>query len=145
LANRDNPYKGRRFEDAARNYFNQRGLRLERIFPIDVGVNNIRKPHRFDLGSSRPPILVECKAHTWTAGGNAPSAKLSVWNEAMYYFHAAPSEYRKIFFVLKSVRTGITLAEHYIGRFEHLIPEGVEIWEFDPNTDDAACIYEGKT
>ena len=131
-------------QETAKKYFNQRGLRLQRNFPIAVGVNNRRKPHNFDLGSSSPPILVECKAHIWTSGGNVPSAKLSVWNEAMYYFHAAPSDYRKIFFVLKSVRNGSTLTEHYISRFEHLIPEGVEIWEFDPNTENATCVYGEK-
>ena len=27
-----------------------------------------------------------------------PSAKMTVWNEAMYYFHIAPKQYRKIMF-----------------------------------------------
>jgi hypothetical protein len=87
------------------------------------------------------PILVECKAHTWTAGGNTPSAKLSGWNEAMYYFLAAPPKYRKVLFVLKSLSNNMSLGEHYIRRFEHLIPEGEAIWEFDPNIENATCIY----
>jgi hypothetical protein len=37
-------------------------------------------------------------------GGNMTSAKMTVWNEAMYYFHVAPSSYRKIFFILKHYR-----------------------------------------
>jgi hypothetical protein len=105
----------------------------------------MKKPHKFDLGSEVPPVLVECKAHTWTEGGNSPSAKLSVWNEAMYYFVAAPTHFRKILFVLKSVRGNQTLAQYYIGRYEHLISAGVEIWEFDREREEAECIYGVKT
>ena len=52
---------------------------------------------------------------------------MSVWNEAMYYFLAAPSLFRKKLFVLKSVRNGETLAQYYIKGYAHLIPFGVEI------------------
>lgn len=63
---------------------------------------------------------------------NSPSAKLTVWNEAMYYFHLAPPEFRKIMFVLKHLRYGAeSLAEYYIRRYSHLIPQDVELWEFD--------------
>jgi hypothetical protein len=39
-----------------------------------------KKIRNFDLGSSTPAILVECKSHTWTQSGNIPSARLTVWN-----------------------------------------------------------------
>lgn len=93
----------------------------------------MKKPHRFDFGSNDPPVLVECKCHRWTTGGNAPSAKLTVWNEAMYYFAIAPDGYRRIFFVLHdySPSRRQTLAEHYLSRYRHLVPEGVEFWEYD--------------
>jgi hypothetical protein len=91
--------------------------------------------HRFDLGSENPPVLVECKSHTWTQGGNMPSAKMTVWNEAMYYFHVAPAIYRKIFFVLKHSRREQSLASYYLKTHGHLVPEGVELWEFDLETD----------
>jgi len=141
MANRDNPLKGAKFEKLAKGFFQQLGLRLEHGFTVDVGISSLKKPHQFDLGSDKPPVLVECKAHTWTEGGNPPSAKLSVWNEAMYYFVAAPSHFRKILFVLKSTRKGETLAQHYIRRFEHLIPDGVELWEFDPKNQQVRCLY----
>ncbi|HEX9921026.1 MAG TPA: hypothetical protein VGD99_00035 [Anaerolineae bacterium] len=144
MTNRDNPHIGSRFEQQAQRFFSQSGLQLERNFPIDVGVTDMKKPHKFDLGSEVPPVLVECKAHTWTEGGNSPSAKLSVWNEAMYYFAAAPTHFRKILFVLKGVRGNKTLAQYYIGRYEHLIPAGVEIWEFDREREEAECIYGVK-
>jgi len=91
------------------------------------------KLRKFDLGSHQQKILVECKNHNWTAGGNIPSAKMSVWNEAMYYFHAAPPDYKKLLFVplRRRPRTGQSLAEYYIATYKHLIPRGVEIWEYD--------------
>jgi hypothetical protein len=89
-------------------------------------VGEKKKHHRFDLGASAPAALVECKSHTWTQSGNMPSAKLTVWNEAMYYFHIAPKHYRKIFFMLKHLRCEISLATYYLAKYEHLIPEDVE-------------------
>jgi len=144
LANKDNPYKGARFEEQAKQYFAGQGLHLERGFLVDIGVSVQKKRHKFDLGSEKPPTLVECKAHKWTEGGNSPSAKMSVWNEARYYFVTAPSHFRKILFVLKSTCKDKTLASYYIQRFEHLIPEDVELWEFDATTDQAACVYGNK-
>ena len=51
----------------------------------------------------------------------------------MYFFHIAPPEYRKIMFVLRdySDKRRETLAQYYIRNFSHLIPDDVEIWEFD--------------
>ena len=84
------------------------------------------------LDPRRKKIVVECKSHKWTEGANVPSAKMTVWNEAMYYFHLVPNDYRKIFFCLKdySEKRGLTLAEYYIKTYKHLIPPGVEIWEY---------------
>jgi hypothetical protein len=98
-----------------------------------VGIGTEKKHHRFDLGCSEQKILVECKSHRWTTGNNVPSAKITIWNEAMYYFHTAPIDYRKIMFILKDVnnKSGETLAEYYLRRYSHLIPTGVEFWEYD--------------
>ncbi|MDP1171867.1 hypothetical protein Q6304_29435, partial [Klebsiella pneumoniae] len=60
-----------------------------------------------------------------------PSAKITVWNEAMYYFHLAPADFRKIMFVLKHYRREMSLASYYLQTHAHMVPEGVEIWEFD--------------
>jgi len=122
---------GRAFEALVQDYFMRLGIQLKVNLPVPVGVGDTKKLHRFDLGSEDPPILVECKSHTWTTGGNMPSAKMTVWNEAMYYFHVAPSAYRKILFVLKHERKGQSLGGYYILTHGHLIPEGVEIWELD--------------
>ena len=73
-------------------------------FAVEVGLTD-KKKHCFDLGSANPKIIVECKSHKWTAGANVPSAKMTVWNEAMYYFHLAPKAFRKILFVLHDRRS----------------------------------------
>ena len=122
---------GRDFEDLALNFFYARGVALYGRFPVAVGVAQRKKMHRFDLGSEDPPVIVECKSHTWTLSGKLPSAKLTVWNEAMYYFHIAPRRYRKILFVLKHLRDDVSLASYYLRAFGHLVPDDVELWEFD--------------
>jgi len=53
----------------------------------------------------------------------------------MYYFHVAPKQYRKIMFVLKHRRAGISLASYYLRTYGHLVPDGVEFWEFDPDAN----------
>jgi len=97
-----------------------------------------KKLHCFDLGTTKEKILVECKSHTWTAGAKVPSAKMTVWNEAMYYFHLAPLDYRKILFVLHDRRKkeGESLLTYYKRTYSHMIPEGVEFLEWDAVTGD---------
>lgn len=127
------------FEEKARLYFESSGIRLNRGFSVSVGLGTKSKPHKFDFGSKHPPILIECKSHKWTAGDNVPSAKITVWNESMYLFHLAPAEFRKILFVLRdySERRCETLAEYYVRSYGHLIPEGVEIIEYQEESGTA--------
>lgn len=125
-----NAHVGNDFEELVREHFSKAGLTLVRGFKVPVGVGETKKPRTFDWGSDQPPILIECKSHAWTVGGNTPSAKMTVWNEAMYYFYLAPKTYRKLLFTLKSMKQETSLASHYIKCYGHLIPPGVEIWEF---------------
>jgi hypothetical protein len=126
-----NTHAGDDFEGAAHDFFAKQGIVLTKNFFVPVGVGDSKKAHRFDLGSEKPPVLVECKSHTRTQGGNMPSAKMTVWNEAMYYFHVASASYRKIFFVLKHYRREQSLAAYYLKTLGHLVPAGVELWEYD--------------
>jgi hypothetical protein len=126
-----NANAGNDFEEVARQFFGVQGIDLTRDFRVSVGVGDNKKQRKFDLGSASPPILVECKSHTWTQSGNVPSAKITVWNEAMYYFHVAPKEFRKILFVLKHRRRDVSLASYYLANYGHLVPDSVEIWEHD--------------
>ncbi len=133
-----NAQVGSDFEIAIQQFFTKQGLRLEPRIAVSIGINGL-KPHNFDLGSESEKVLVECKAHKWTESGNTPSAKLTVWNEAMFFFFATPSDYRKILFVIKDFnpKKNETLAGYYIRTNNHLIPSDVEIWEFDEVKDTA--------
>lgn len=135
-----NSQVGREFEKLACEYFCKvEGIALTRNFQIELGVDTKKKVRRFDLGSNNPPILVECKSHRWTETGNMPAAKITVWNEAMFYFLLAPRTYRKVLFVLKDTnpRDSETLAEYYVKHNSHLIPPSVAIIEFDEATQSA--------
>ncbi|MFW6016090.1 MAG: hypothetical protein ACOCRK_06600 [bacterium] len=139
-----NAHVGTSFEDVAQKYFKTQGLYLKSPLTLHIGVNDVTKPHSFDLGDNKNRIIVECKSHKWTTGGNVPSAKLTVWNEAMYYFLLAPNNYRKIFFILKdvSLKRNETLGQYYIRRYNHLIPESVEILEYDTEINNIKVLLK---
>lgn len=139
IGSKSNSQVGKEFENSAREFFDSQGIPLEPNLPISIGIELLKKSHSFDLVNEEMKILVECKSHRWTSGGNVPSAKLTVWNEAMYYFVAAPTGYRCIMFVLRdfSTKHGETLAQYYLRTYPHLIPRGVEFWEYDEGTRHA--------
>ena len=132
-----NSHVGAAFEQVAMKYFAKQQITLSRNFAVEVGLSK-KKKHRFDLGASGPKIIIECKSHRWTAGANVPSAKMTVWNEAMYYFHLAPKEFRKVLFVLhdRKSKEGESLLSYYKRTYFHLIPEEVEFLEWDELTGD---------
>lgn len=137
-----NAHVGREFERTTKNYFTTTGLQLHKNIELPIGIDSKKKNHSFDLGNTKDKVIVECKSHRWTQGDNVPSAKMTVWNEAMYYFLVAPADYRKIFFVLKdySHKRNETLAQYYLRAYAHLIPKGVEIWEYNPDTNGTTQI-----
>ena len=128
-----NSQVGRTFEKRARKVLAEHGLRLESDHRVPCGLDTVRKSHAFDLGSENPKVIVECKSHTWTSGGNVPSAKMKNWAEAMFYFHMAPPDYRKIFFVERRVRRGSneSLLTYFLRTQAHMIPRNVEFLELD--------------
>lgn len=142
-----NSHVGRDFESAAMEALAAQGISVQKNYAVEVGVGERKKQHSFDLGSDDPPVLVECKSHRWTSGSNVPSAKLTVWNEAMYYFYCSPEHFRKILFVLHDKRSGSgeTLSRYYIRCYGHLIPEDVEIWEFDPDSSECIVVHSGAS
>ncbi len=142
VGSRSNAQVGRDFELVAQRFFALQGVHLQLSHVVEIGIGSTKKPHAFDLGCSSQKWLVECKSHRWTAGHNIPSAKLTVWNEAMYYFHAAPHDYRKALFTLRDLRrgTGESLTRYYLRTYGHLVPAGVEFWEYDESTDIAVRV-----
>jgi hypothetical protein len=139
IGSTSNAQVGREFETSVNKFLARQGLKLSKNYKVPIGVEKNKKLHAFDLGSDNPRIIVECKSHKWTAGNNTPSAKMTVWNEAMYFFAIVPDDYQKLFFVLRdySENRKQTLAEYYIRTYEHLIPADVDIWEYDSRTDNA--------
>jgi len=137
IASISNSHVGADFESVAREYFARQGIELSPRFQVEIGLAH-KKTHCFDLGASKPKIIVECKSHRWTSGANVPSAKMTVWNEAMYYFHLAPRDFRKILFVLHDERdsNGESLLNYYKRTYFHLIPGRVEFLEWDERTGD---------
>lgn len=127
-----NAHAGRDFEELCSAFFKSAGLNLIAGFGVAIGYS-VKKIHKFDFGSKKPAVLMECRSNTWTEGGKSPSAKLRGINETMLHFHLAPKRYRKILVMQKNIhpKRGITLAAHYLSIQSHLIPNGVEIWEFD--------------
>ena len=68
-----------------------------------------QKQHKFDLGCRNEKVIIECKSHTWTESGNVPSAKITVWDQAMLYFFLAPRSFRKIFAVKRDINPNPSL------------------------------------
>ncbi len=139
-----NAHVGKAFEQTIKKFFeNQENIKLINNYELQIGVGNKKKPHKFDFGACKNKIIIECKSHTWRGKGDIPSSKITIWNEAMYYFHLAPNDYRKIFFCLKdySKKKGITLAKYYIKTRSHLIPLRVEVWEYCEETKTAHKLY----
>ena len=146
LGSPSNTHVGRAFERQAKKYFADQGIELLFNFTLSIGIATKKKNRQFDLGSSSHSIIVECKSHKWTSGGNVPSAKMTVWNEAMYYFHLAPPEYRKILFVLHdySETKDMTLAEYYVRTNGHLVPKDVEIFEYNEKSKTVSIVELAK-
>ena len=140
---KSNSYVGSGFEALAKRWFLGKGIPLDDQFPMQIG-RGMEQTHNFDLGSENHHIIVECKSHTWTEGGNVPSAKMKAWNEAMYYFHLAPEWYQKVFFVKRSIRsqTGQSLLDYYLKTFRHLTPPDVHFIEYDEDLEKSFG-YEG--
>ena len=136
-----NSQVGANFENIAFEYFkNKENIILQKNFELNIGIEH-KKKHKFDFGNEN--IIVECKSHTWTNGNNVPSAKISVWNEAMFYFNLVSKKYKKIFFVLMdySQKRCKTLLQYYFESYYHFIPKDVIFYEYFPN--DKHCeIYD---
>ena len=119
---------GNEFENIVLEYFYNEGIYLKKNYALNIGLE-YKKTHKFDLGNET--TMIECKTMKWYENGKSPGAKLKNWNEAMYYFHLAPNEYKKIFFVEMdfSQKYCKTLLEYYIELNYNLIPEDVIFYD----------------
>jgi hypothetical protein len=86
-----NAEKGRDFESFAVQILGQHfGVRFHIGYPATIGSPS--KQHKFDLVSHDLKYVGECKNYSWTASGNAPSAKIGQTNEAVFYLQHLPAE-----------------------------------------------------
>ena len=63
-----NTQVGNDFESLVAELLSSEFPNLTKNFTVDIGIKT-KKPHKFDLGSYEPKVIIECKAHTWTESG----------------------------------------------------------------------------
>lgn len=123
---------------AAKKHFSIQGIKLTNRLAVELGVGPVKKSRNFNLGSDPLSMLVFCRANRWGQGKKKgiPS-KMTGINACMYLFLLAGPGYRKVMFMLRDYDEdkNRTIAEYYIDTYMHLIPEDVEIWEYDPETE----------
>ena len=128
-----NKERGEAFEKRVQDYFAQKGIPLARHPKVKIGFSQGScKEHEFDLGNEN--ILVECKTSTWTESGNVPSAKITEWDAAMYYFvlaHEAGNKHQGYFAVSRdfSESRNMTLLDYYLLHNAACVPPYVTLIE----------------
>jgi hypothetical protein len=89
-----NVSRGAAFSTKANRVFSRDlGFALDVEVPLDIG--DTPKPHRFDLANRASRVAIECKAYTWTASGNVPSAKIAAAREALLFLQWLPAAWTK--------------------------------------------------
>jgi hypothetical protein len=92
------------------------GRKFELEVPITVG----NRTHLYDTATAEQDIVCECKAFTWTASGNVPSAKIFTLREATAHLRALPEGTTRYLIMKRSPhpKRGELLAD-YFARFRH--------------------------
>jgi hypothetical protein len=123
-----NTAAGRAFQERVGRILGQR-FGEEFILEKELPLGTPPKPHRFDLVSRSGSVVCECKAYTWTAGGNVPSAKITTLREAAAYLTQAPVESTKVLAIARSVRPEQeeTLGEYFVRLNAGLLAEIVVV------------------
>ncbi len=133
--NSENPKVGKDFENRTLEWAK---LHFDCDFDLEkpVEIGNPPKPHKFDLVSKDESIVIECKCHTWTEGGNVPSAKLAILDEAILYMRSISHPAKKIIAMRMawSEKRKMTLAEYFCEKKGHLLGD-IAVWELDDHGD----------
>lgn len=122
--NRTNVSRGVAFSSEAKRVLSRDlGIELDEEVPLSIG--DPPKAHRFDLASRDGRVAVECKAYTWTASGNVPSAKITTTREALLYLQWLPAAWSKAIAMMRSTRSKNpeSLAEYFVRLNRHLLGE----------------------
>ena len=120
-----NVQRGNLFESDVASALKSFGWHLQPT--VGIGIGRPPKPHRFDLADVNTKVAVECKAFTWTATGNMPSAKITTAREALLYLQWLPDDWTKILAMSRSLRSGYSesLAEYFVRLNDHLLGDVV--------------------
>jgi hypothetical protein len=92
---------------------------------------------RFDLGSENPPGPGRMQIAYVDTRRQYAEREDDSFGTRRCIFHVALELYRKIFFVLKHFRKEQSLAAYYLKTHGHLVPPGVELWEYDLESSSA--------
>ena len=135
-----NTERGRAFQNVCRHALEQVvGREFDLEVPFDLG--GIR-PHSFDLASRERDIIAECKAFSFTATGNNPSAKITTLREAAMYLRSIKGDVTRVLMLKHDPhpKRGETLG-HYFVRLNahHLGP--VVVLELPESGGTLDCIY----
>jgi len=141
--NSENPKIGKEFEKVVKEWAElYYDCEFEPENPVEIG--NPPKPHKFDLVSKDESIVIECKCYTWTEGGNVPSAKLAMLDEAILYLRSISFPTNKIIAMRYSwnEKKQKSLATYFCEKKGHLLGD-ISVWELD-DYGDFRLICEGK-
>lgn len=139
-----NTQAGKDFENKIYTFLANHKLFLDKQKKVVIGIN-AKREHAFDFGNDS--ILVECKSQIWTESGNAPSAKIKNWSDAMFSFYLSPKRYKKLFFVEMSYNQKYckTLLEYFIEHYFYLIPSDVILIDYyTENKNYEVYAYDDK-
>lgn len=132
--NRDNPRRGREFQELSASVLGEHwGATFDLDVPFPIG--SPPKQHRFSLVSTDRRYVGEAKNFSWTASGNMPSAKMAFVNQAVFYLSYLPRDLIRFVVMRRDVRpkSGESLADYYYRTYRHLL-SGVAIVEVDAAT-----------
>jgi hypothetical protein len=100
------------------------------------------KFHSFDLATRERDIVAECKAFTFTATGNNPSAKITTLREAAMYLRYIQGNVTRLLIVKHAPhpKRGETLGRYFVRLNIHHL-EQITVLEMPESGGDLVCIH----
>lgn len=135
-----NTERGKAFQLRCRDALKRALCReFELEVPIQIGGG---KPHFFDLATKEHDVVVECKAFSFTASGNIPSAKITALREATIYLRFVPGNIKRILVVKHDPRPkrGETLGLYFV-RLNANFLDQITVLEMPESGGDLVCIH----
>jgi hypothetical protein len=115
------------------------GREIDLEIPIAIGGGKL---HSFDLATRERDIVAECKAFTFTASGNNPSAKITTLREAAMLLRLIEGAVTRLLIVKHAPhpRRQETLGKYFVRlNVNHL--DQVSVLELSDASSDFTCIH----